>query len=153
MERLRTIVTFYGTSFNTTIKKKHYINPENYGDDLAFWLAEEMEKRGAVLDKGDEFPGQEDFGWYINYKISNKPFCLIVGGRPDDGGKIEWVAWIENGCGFLASLFGGRNKNIGIEPYELLHEVLSNSEKITNVRWHYKDDFDKGKEDNTGQKP
>lgn len=153
MEKARTIVTFYASGFNTTKTQKHYINPGNYGDDLALYLAAEMEKEGAVLVKEDEFPGQEDFGWFFDFIMDNKRYCLIVGGRIDEADKIEWVAWLERSCGFFASLFGGRNKNIGKEAYELLHRVLSSSDKISKVRWHLKEDFDVGKEDAAGDKP
>ncbi len=56
MTKNRTIFTFYAPSFNTKKNKKYFINPNNYGDDLAVWLADELEKRGAILDKKGEFP-------------------------------------------------------------------------------------------------
>jgi len=151
MEMLRTIFTFYSSSFNTKQTKKHYINPNNYGDDLAVWLADEIKKLGAIIETENEFPGQEDSGWYVNFIHNKKSYCLIIGSRPDDNNKLEWVGWIERNPGFFGPFFGGRNKNVGREAFQLINKILSSSDKIINLRWHLKKDFDKGNEGSAGK--
>lgn len=153
MNELRRIVTFRCPTFNTTEEKEKFINPNNYGDDVAEWVAAELEKIGAKVDREDDFPGQEDFGWYIDFQIGGNPFTLAVGSRPDYGNKFEWVAWIERQCGFFSSMFGGREKNIGLEAIQTIHRILKGRKDVTDIRWHLKADFDKGKEDTATDKP
>lgn len=153
MDKLRTIVTFETSLFNITKTKDYYINPENYGDDLAKWFADELEKKGATIDRDDEFPGQEDFGWYLCFQIDAKSYCLVIGHRPCEDGKHEWIGWIERDCGLVASFFGERNKKIGKDVLGLIQTILSASDKIANIRWHYREDFEKGLEEVAVSKP
>jgi hypothetical protein len=95
----------------------------------------------------DDEPGQEDFGWYFNFSEGNVKYCLVCGFRPaelDEQGT--WVAWIERSTGFIAGLFGGRDR--GIEPGgpRKVHQVLGSSPQISDISWHYKKDFDRGDE-------
>lgn len=103
------------------------------------WLIAELRKRGVATD---DKPGQEDFGWYLNFRIADKAYTYVVAYRPDD--QI-WIVWVERNAGLLASLFGGCSRGVGMEPLELLHAVLSGSDKIREVQWHFQSDFDKGK--------
>ena len=140
MGPLRTVVIFRSEQFNMKETKEHFINPENYGDDLAIWLAGELEKQGAVIMRDEEFPGQEDFGWFIDCKINQNPYTLIIGHTLNDEEQFVWCMWIERNCGFMGSLFGGRKKNILPEAPELLHKVLKSSDKVTDLQW-YTDDY------------
>ena len=153
MSEIRRIVTFKCSAFNTTKEKEKFINPNNYGDDVAEWFAVELEKLGAKVDREDDFPGQEDFGWYIDFTLGEKPFTLVVGSRPDEGDKFEWVLWIERQCGFLGSIFGGRDKNIAPESIQAIHKILSGRNDVSEIRWHLKADFDKGIENTTTERP
>ncbi len=146
MGKMRSIFTFYAKGFNTEQTKEHYTNPENFGDDVAVWIAQEIEKHGAIIQKEREFPGQEDFGWYFKFRYNNTLYCLIIGARPDENGSREWVGWLEKDCGLIGKTFGERRK-VGIEVYELLYKTLSESDKINNLRWHIKEDFDRGIEE------
>ncbi len=83
----------------------------------------------------------------MNFQFNNKSYCLIIGGRPDNNDGIEWVGWIENQCGFFWTLLGRRNKNVGKESFKAIHEILSTSDKVKKLRWHIKEDFDRGYED------
>lgn len=112
MNAARTVVTFKSGAFNTSQEKTTFINPGNYGDDVAEWLATELELRGAIIDRTDDFPGQENFGWYIDFVLADKTVTVVVGRRPGDGDQFEWVAWIERQCGFVTSILGRRNKNM-----------------------------------------
>lgn len=143
---MRSIFTFYAKEFNTEQTRKHYINPENFGDDVAVWIAQEIEKHGAIIQKEKEFPGQEDFGWYFRFSYDNTPYRLIIGARPDENGSREWVGWLEKDRGLMGEILGARNK-VGNEVYELLYKTLSKSDKINNLRWHIREDFDRGIEE------
>ena len=153
MNEPRTIVTFKSDAFNTSQEKPKFINPGNFGDDVTEWLANELERRGAVIDRDEDFPGQEDFGWYLDLSLKDKPYTIVVGRRPGEADDFEWVAWIERQCGFFGSITGGRNKGIGTEAPQILHQILSTSGNVSSIRWHLKTDFDKGKEDSASEKP
>jgi hypothetical protein len=132
------IVTFSSTAFNTTDSKDYFINPGCFGDDLSNWLLGELRQRG--LETGSE-PGQEDFGWYLNFLIANRGYTVVVGYKPDDK---TWIGWVERSCGLVASLFGGRKRSIEPAAIETLHSILSESPRIERVRWHFEPNFNRG---------
>ena len=72
-------MTFESTAFNMAEPKEYFINPCCFGDDLAKWLIDELRKKGSETD--DE-PGQEDFGWYLNFETAGIAHCFVIGHRP-----------------------------------------------------------------------
>jgi hypothetical protein len=76
---IRTVVTFEATAFNMTEPKESFINPCSFGDDVANWLISELRKRSV---RTDEKPGQEDFGWYLNFEITGTGHTFVIGHRP-----------------------------------------------------------------------
>ena len=66
---IRTVVTFSSTAFDMAEPKDYFMNPCCFGDAVAKWLIAELRKQVA---KTDEQPGQEDFGWYLNFEITGK---------------------------------------------------------------------------------
>jgi hypothetical protein len=140
----RTVATFRSSAFNSSVSKPTYVNPECYGDDVAVWLMAQLRARGL---EADQEPGAEDFGWYSRFNHNGKRYCAVVGYRPGDGANEgEWVVWLEREVGFLGSLLGRRDRAIQLETARLLHEVLSASEDLRDIRWHFKRDFDTGRE-------
>jgi hypothetical protein len=138
----RTVVTFQSAAFNTTEPKDYFINPCCFGDDVARWLIRKLEGQGIETDAE---PGQEDFGWYFNFKLGEEVYCLVLGFREgDEGGEGEWVGWIERTRGLIGSIFGFRKRDISNAAPEAIHEALSNASEIRNVRWHTRNDFDRG---------
>jgi hypothetical protein len=80
METLdRTVATFQSTSFNTAEQREYFINPCCFGDDLARWLIDRLRSTGIDTDAE---PGQEDFGWYFNFKLGENVYCVVLGFRP-----------------------------------------------------------------------
>lgn len=137
-------MTFRSDAFNTTEPRKYFINECCFGDDVAKWLAEELKARGVAADE----PDQEDFGWFLNFSPAAGPHTLVLGYRPgDEDAPGGWFGVLERDCGFIASIFGGRNKGVQQEAAELIHSVLTGSEKTQEVRWHRRADFDAGREE------
>lgn len=134
---MNTVVIFESEAFNHTEPKDYFINPCCFGDDLARWLMEELVGRGIVVDAE---PGQEDFGWYFDFSVDDEKYCLVIGG--DEEG--EWSLVVERACGFIASLFGGRHRNVGRRGPAAIEEVLSRSDRIENPRWLPWEEFRKG---------
>ena len=137
--RLRTHVTFRSPAFDTTGPKEYFINPDNYGDDLAGWLMRELRNRGVEV--GDE-PDQEDHGWYFTFRSCGVAHDFIIGLREED----EWLGWLERSVGPVASLLGARKRGIRPEAVLEIDAVLSGSEHIRDVRWHFEEDFMAGRE-------
>lgn len=150
---LRTIITFQSTAFNTSNELPHFINPGCYGEDLCLYLAEKFQQAGWQCQQ----PGQEDFGWYLNFTCDADKYCLVCGFRPGQEEALSnqentadqglWIIQIEHAVGFLASIFGGRNRNIDSKVLEKMGEILAACPELTNLRWHLAADFNKGKED------
>ena len=143
MHAERTVVTFRNASFNAKEPREAFINPQNFGDDLAQWLAEGMEKKSIVVERTGEFPGQEDFGWFFNCRVDGDEYCIVVG-HHFDAQEFEWVVWTERRCGFLKSMLGGRKKDIDRRIPAVIHDVLSSSSTTTHIRWHKRAEFDRG---------
>jgi len=149
----RTLVTFRNSSFNTSEDMEHFTNPCNFGDDVACWIADGLENRGAIVSRNREFPTQEDFGWFVNFRIVDQSYCLVVGARSKDENNYEWVVWLERDCGILETLLGGRRRNIEQDAVELIHKVLASSPATSAIRWHNWKDFDSGKEELSSNRP
>lgn len=143
MKTDRTVVTFRSIVFNTDESREYFVNPENFGDDLARWLSGQFVLHGVKVDQEQDFPGQEDFGWFFNVETIHGPHCVVVG-HHFDRGVFEWVVWIERRCSFIEAMFGGRNKKISSRLAALLHVILSSSSGIECIRWHRLADFERG---------
>src|SRR5690348_10610301 len=134
--KCRTVLTFESTAFNMAEPKEYFINPCCFGDDLAKSLIDELHKQGL---KTDDEPGQEDFGWYLNFETAAIAHTFVIGHRPTgDTEAATWFGVSEPNRGF----FRGR----GIQPsaVDAIHRILSTSPLIQDVRWHFQLDFDKG---------
>jgi hypothetical protein len=139
---IKTVVTFESTAFNMAEPKDYFINPCCFGDDVAMWLIGELRKQGVTTD---EKPGQEDFGWYLNFEVNGTAHTLVIGHRPAEETEAgTWIGWIERRRGFLASLVGARDRGIEPAAVDAIEKVLSNSSLIRGVRWQSRQDLDKG---------
>jgi hypothetical protein len=90
---IRTVVTFESTAFNMATPRDYFINPCCCGDDVAVWLIRELRKQGM---KTDEKPGQEDFGWCLNFEAAGVGHTFVIGHRPN--GETEagtWIGWLD----------------------------------------------------------
>ncbi len=148
MTETRTCVTFQSFAFNTTETGEDYINPDNFGDDLARWVMERLGQQNVVVDPE---LGQEDFGWYLTFEVAGQAYTLILSYL--DGETSNWVGWLERDAGLLPSLFGARRRGITPEAAQAVHRALSSHDEIQNVRWHYKRDFDAGNEEQGNTQP
>jgi hypothetical protein len=146
---LRTLVTFRAAGFNTTESRPEYINPGNYGDDLGRWLIGELKRHGVSVA---DYLGQEDHGWYVTYTVEDTEYTFILGYR-EDGRDSDWVGWVERSVGFVASILGARKKGIKPDGVAAIHKVLTGSDRVREVKWHYPRDFESGREDRGIAKP
>jgi len=137
---IRTVVTFESTVFNMTNPRDYFINPSCFGDDVAEWIIRELRKQGI---RTDEKPGQEDFGWYLNFDAAGIGHTFVIGHRPK--GEMEegtWIGWLERKRGLMASILGGRRRGIQASAAQAIHQILTGSPVVRDVRWHFQRDFD-----------
>ena len=104
---MRTVATFDSREFNLTEHREHFINEGCFGDDLGRWLIERLRAAGAVPDAE---PGQEDFGWYVNYSVGDQSYCAVIG---NVGGEFWFVA-VERVTGFVGSILGQRRRSVPV---------------------------------------
>jgi len=139
---IRTVVTFESTAFNMTKPKDYFINPCCFGDDVAEWLIRELRKQGM---RTDEKPGQEDFGWYLNFEAAGIGHTFVIGHLPN--GETEagtWIGWLERQRGMIGSILGGRKRGIQSSAARAIHQTLTGSPMVRDVRWHFERDFPHG---------
>jgi len=141
----KTVVTFKSSAFNTSEQREYFINPGCFGDDVAKWLGEQLRSRGY---QAADAPGQEDFGWYLSFTVSGIEHCFVIGHRPgNEEDEGVWIGWLERSRSYVASVLGGRQRDIQPSAARAVHEILSSSPQIRNVRWHLRRDFDSGREE------
>jgi hypothetical protein len=142
--KIRPLVTFKSTAFNFTEHKSYFINECCFGDEVAEWLLAELRKLGVQTD---DKPGQEDFGWYLNFELGGVSYCFVVLYRSDDVREgATWIGELERNCGFVGSIFGRRKHGLNPSAAETIHRILQSSPAIRDVRWHLRGDFDTGDE-------
>src|ERR1700761_2271544 len=115
---LRRNFVFQSSAFNTSEAKAYFINEGCFGDDLARWLIERLRARGVEVEPE---PGQEDFGWYVKFRVGEVRYHLVMGYREGEGNKPgDWMCSLERIVGLFGMIFGPGYK--GVEPPAL--EVL-----------------------------
>lgn len=127
---VRTLVTFRSDKFNITEAKPHYINPYSFGDDVAEWIARRLKENGIAAE---EKLGQEDFGWYLGFRSGRYAYNFVLAFNADG----YWLGWLERQRGLVLSLLGARKRGIQPDAAKVIHSVLSSSEDISGVRWHF----------------
>lgn len=124
-------VSFASDHFNKSEQKDYFINPCCYGDDLAIWLSERLEQKGIEIK--DREPGQEDFGWYLNFKCDSIEYSIVILYQEDSD---RWQCIIEYNSGILGSLFGKRTKRVPDAPALIIDSVLrSHPDTISGIQW------------------
>jgi hypothetical protein len=124
------IVTFRSSAFNTSTPEKHFVSRRAYGSDLANWLIHELSRRDAAVEP---MIGQKDTGWIVRFRFRGATYDFLARYR---GGR-DWIALLERKRGILGRLFHGQQKNVEFDALSLIDAVLSSTELISDIRWHY----------------
>jgi len=128
---MRKEATFRTSAFNTSEARDYFINEGCFGDDLAKWMIGRLREAGVETD--DE-PGQEDFGWYFEFKVPAGPHCCILGYQEDEPEGV-WHLWLERSRGLLASILGRRGHGIDDAAVRALDHVLASAAEIRDLQW------------------
>ena len=160
---MKTHVTFLADGFNQTEQKPNFINDENFGEDLAHWLIAEFKKFEDI--SADPEPLQEDWGWWVFISTGQFSGSIGLGSYvvgTSHGDQDGWLCFWDPAKKKKPFLFFGKTKadqsNHQIEELykeNLLrfHDILSESPRISQIRWHDETDFMKGKEDSWSSIP
>ena len=124
------IVTFRSTAFNTSTPEKHFISRRAYGSDLANWLIYELARNDAAVEP---MIGQRDNGWIVRFRFGGATYDFLTRYR----GGPDWVGFLERRRGLVGRLFQRPQKNVEFAAVKLIDVVLSSSELISDIRWHY----------------
>jgi hypothetical protein len=123
------IVTFRSSAFNTSTPEKHFVSRRAYGGDLANWLIYELARHDAAVEA---MFGQKDAGWIVRFRFREATYDFVASYRGPD-----WVGFLERRRAIVRRLFHGQQKNVEFDAVQLIDAVLSSSELISDIRWHY----------------
>ncbi len=146
----REVVLFRSDAFNTTEERDYFINSCCFGDDVARWFISELQKSNVVVDAE---PGQEDWGWYLFFTCGNVQHTLLIRLRPEDDDSNDWLCFIEGSPRSFWSWIKREKKTIHPCAARAIHDVLSKSDKITQIRWLHKERFDACDESDIASQP
>jgi hypothetical protein len=127
----RLIVTFRSSAFNTSTPEKHFVSRRAYGGDLANWLIYELPRYDAAVEP---IIGQKDAGWIVRFRFRGATYDFLARYRGPD-----WVGLLERRRGIVGRLFHRQQKDVEFDAVRLIDAVLSSSELISDIRWHYDD--------------
>jgi hypothetical protein len=125
------IVTFRSGAFNTSSPEKHFLSRRAYGGDLANWLVHELDRQDAAVEP---MIGQKDAGWIVRFRFRGANYDFIAWYRNPD-----WVGLLERRLGIVGRLFHRKQKSVEFCALRLIDAVLSSSELISDIQWHYDD--------------
>ena len=123
-------VTFRSTAFNTSAPEKHFVTRRAYGSDLANWLIHELNLRDATVEPTI---GQKNSGWLVRFRFRGANYDFVTSYR----GRTDWLGLLERRMSILGRLFNKQQKNIEFCALQLIDEVLSSSQLISDIWWHY----------------
>jgi len=124
-------IIFKSNAFNTTEPKDCFINPCCFGDDLGRWMIQQLRAHGISTDNE---PRQEDFGWYIVFRIGATEYFFIISYRPGDP-TGDWMCGLERNASLIGHILGRQKKGILPEAAQAIHDVLKASREIYEIRW------------------
>ena len=123
------IVTFRSAAFNTSSPEKHFVSLRPYGSDLANWLMHELTQHDTAAQP---MIAQRNGGWMVQFRFRGAVYEFLVRLRDPD-----WVGLLERKRGFVGRLFRRQPKSVELDALLLVDSMLSSTELISDVRWHY----------------
>jgi hypothetical protein len=148
----RTHVTFVTKLFNTEEVKDYFINPRCFGDDCAQWLIDRPVSQG--IERMDERPTQEDWGWLFSVTMRQRDFMIGVGLCEDEEAPNTWLAFIKPQPGLLIRKLFGRPDDAELSAVcEAIDRALKSTPEIGDVRWCTEEGWLKGEHGNWRSAP
>lgn len=157
----RTHVTFDAIGFNTSVAKPTYVNPTNYGDDVAQRLAVGLREAGHDA----KAPYCEDWGWCVEFVVGGKAHWLGVGRRPPASEFLgnapqptpteapDWLCFVERRRSLRALFASESEKRVSADAALAVHTALSAMPEVSGLVWHCRERFDAGDESDGAATP
>ncbi|HEX5082092.1 MAG TPA: hypothetical protein VFY40_08600 [Blastocatellia bacterium] len=132
--------------------KDYFINPRCFGDDCARWLIDRLFSQG--VGNLDSQPSQEDWGWRFNIAVGRQCFMVGVGLYEAEASPNTWLVFIESQLGWLSGKLSGKSDETDLSTIcKTIDRALKSASEISDVRWHAKEDWLKGKDRNWRSDP
>jgi hypothetical protein len=84
------LAVFRSDLFRPYLPDDCQVNPNALGFELAEWLS----RRLAEVNVITSYPGQEDWGWYLEQVVGDDEYLICCGGS-EDGGEYEWRVFVD----------------------------------------------------------
>jgi hypothetical protein len=151
-QNVRTHVTFVTKLFNTEEVKDYFVNPRCFGDDCAQWLINSLVSQS--VERIDEQPTQEDWGWRFSMTTRRRGFMIGVGLYEDEEAPNTWLAFIKpQPVSLSRKLFGQSDDAELLAICDAIDRALESAPEIGDVRWHTEEDWMKGENGNWRSAP
>jgi hypothetical protein len=149
---MRTHVTFVTELFNTEEVKDYFVNPCCFGDDCARWLIDSLFSQS--VERIDERPTQEDWGWLFSVTMKQRDFMIGVGLYGDKEAPNTWLAFIKSQLGSLSRKLFSQSDDVELLAVcEAVDRALKSASEINSVRWYTEEDWMKGENENWRSAP
>jgi len=137
---MKTEVHFKSAAFNSTEPRDYFINPSCFGDDVCWWLIKELRARGIETS---EAPDQEDFGWFVTFKVDGAEHNFVIGFQLGGyfvlegqslGREGQWLGWLER-TGVVRGLLGRRQRDVQAAAVEAVNAALLSVPDVRDLEW------------------
>ena len=130
MTTLIDIAEFRSARFAPVLPEESQVNPQVYGAELAYWVAQELAKRGLA----SSYPESEDWGWYVEWSTpEGAEFAFHCGNA--EGRKDHWCIALRR---FGRKWFGRDQPPFtdAAEWVDALKVSLEAEPSITALKWY-----------------
>jgi len=118
------------------------------GEDAARWLIEALPRHGVAVEPE---PGQEDWGWTVFAEHDGAEFWLGVGPMQEDDDPRTWLVFVEHSG--IIQRFTKRGRAALNGRLSAVSAALRSRADFSEVQWHTKDDFNRGRTENSADRP
>ncbi len=82
--------TFTSDQFRPYLPDSCQVNPNVLGFELAAWLSRALAADGIITS----YPGQEDWGWYLEFLDEDDEYLICCSGS-EESGKYAWRVFVD----------------------------------------------------------
>lgn len=133
-------VTFRSERFETRTPAPHFINPDNFGEDVAEWLRDRLP---AALQPDP--PIQEDYGWGLWTRAGGDAYWIAIGLMEEEEGvaRDTWLITVacDPGLNLLKRLFHRPSPTDLAGVCGAVDAALQGAPAVREIRWWHDQPF------------
>jgi hypothetical protein len=122
---MKTAVTFTTEHFKPVLSEESQVNPNTYGFELAWWLAQKLSEHGIYCS----YPNHEDWGWFTEAAIKETEFRFCCSNVIET--ENQWHIFIEP---IKKGLFG-KPPNIPETLIKTFEKVVTENHSFRETTW------------------